>query len=290
MNRLLAIVGPTASGKSDLAMCVARQFGGEIICADSRTIYCGMDIGTAKPNKADQAEVPHHLLDLINPGETFSAADFKTRAFKAISQIEARGNLPILVGGSGLYTYAVLYDYQFPAGANNHLRQQLQQLSIDQLVERLQALDPETAATIDLKNPRRVVRAIETAGQSKASHKLRPDTVLVGLRPDQAALDVRIANRTEAMIKDGLITETKQLINQYGLDLEALKSPGYLEASQFIAGEIKEGEVKDLINLHTRQLTKRQITWFKRNPDIQWYESNEAAGEFISQQLKFKRV
>lgn len=290
LGKLAAIVGPTASGKSDLAMEIARKHDGEIICADSRTIYRGMNIGTAKPSRTDQVEIPHHVLDIINPDEAFSAAEFKVAALNAIKDIESRGRLPILAGLSGLYAYALLYDYHFPAGARNQLRDELQQLPIDQLVERLQVIDPEAASQIDLKNPRRVIRAIETAGLPRTKAELRLGTILVGLRPSNETLTQRIFSRTENMVKAGLVDEVKNLIAQYDSTLESFKSPGYMEIISYLENETTLDQAQELINLHTRQLAKRQLTWFKRNPDIHWFESNDDAMEYISKQLKFKQV
>lgn len=281
MTKLVAIVGPTASGKSSLALEVAKLFSGEIICADSRTLYRGLDIGTAKPTKSDQSEVPHHLLDVINPDQTYSAAQFKVEANRLITEIHGRGHLPILVGGSGLYVYGVLYDYTFPAGANNRLRSQLEQLSTEQLIERLESVDPETLETIDQANRRRLIRAIETAGLPKDKAKLRADSLVIGLKPTQEVLVDRIDRRTEAMIKAGLIDEIKSVIEIYGRDLEALKSPGYSEVTQMIDGQIDLAQMTELISLHTRQLAKRQLTWFKRNPDIEWFEDRSLAEQRV---------
>jgi tRNA dimethylallyltransferase len=205
---LIAIIGPTASGKTALGLDVAERYGGEIICADSRTIYRGMNIGTAKPTAEEQKRVRHHLLDIRNPDETYSAAEFKRDAQATIADIRSRGKLPIIVGGTGLYVWAVLYDYQFPAGASNQLRRQLQTWPIEKLVRRLIEVDPERAGEIDLMNPRRVIRAIETAGQPRSSQaQLLAGSLLVGLNPDMEKLEDRILARVEAMMMNGLIVE-----------------------------------------------------------------------------------
>lgn len=263
-ERLIAIVGPTASGKSELAMRIAREYEAEIVCADSRTIYKGMDIGTAKPSHQDQAEIRHHLLDVLEPNQPFSAAEFKELALAAIQDIQNRGKLPILVGGSGLYVYAVAYDYQFPAGARTDERAELEKLPLPALVRRLHELDADAAERVDLNNPRRVIRAIETAGQPRTQATLRPDTLIIGLNPSIDKLEQRIAQRTEWMLGNGLIEEAIRLRAQFG-NCESLNTVGYRETS---AADI---------NLHTRQLVKRQITWFKRNPDIEWFEDTLSA-------------
>ena len=290
MSKLVAIVGPTASGKSELAMMVARDFGGEIICADSRTIYRGMDIGTAKPSQQDQHEIKHHMLDLVDPKQSYSAAEFKAAAQEAIGEIRARHHLPIVVGGSGLYAYALLYDYEFPDGADNQLRQELQQLSIGGLVDRLKTADPEAYETIDLQNPRRVIRAIETAGITKTKHQLMDGAILIGINPSADELVGRIQQRTKQMMSAGLLAETSRLVDSYGAELEALRSPGYAEMLECLSGQISNTEAEDLINLHTRQLAKRQMTWFRRNPDIKWFETLEAARAYIASQLSEQKV
>jgi tRNA dimethylallyltransferase len=275
---IVAIVGPTASGKSSLAMAVARKYDGEIIAADSRTIYRGMDIGTAKPTSADRTEVPHHLLDVIDPNQSYSAAEFKAAAEREVEAIQARGNLPIVVGGTGLYVYGLLYDYQFPAGGANELRDELQRLPLGELVERLQRQDPEAAATIDLQNPRRVVRALETVGHPRhKAMRLKSDMLLVGLRPSEDQLNKQIVQRTHTFQQIGLASEVAELVKKYGPETEAFRSPGYAEIIDYLADLTTLEEAEALINLHTRQLTRRQLTWFKRNPEIQWFETQAEA-------------
>lgn len=268
-------------------MSLAQRYEGEIICADSRTIYRGMDIGTAKPTAADRELVPHHLLDLIEPGETYSAAQFKTAAERTISSISQRNNLPIVVGGTGLYVNALLYDYQFPAGARNDHRAEFEWLPLEQLVDQLRREDPEMAAQIDLKNPRRVIRALETVGQSRQkAMQLNPKSLLLGLKPSEEQLNKQIIHRTQAMFQVGLIDEGRHLFSKYGTDLEAFRSPGYAEIIDFLAGRTTRQEAEDLINLHTRQLVRRQLTWFKRNLDIRWCETPDEAEALVAVWLK----
>jgi tRNA dimethylallyltransferase len=268
-------------------MSVARKHAGEIIAADSRTIYRGMDIGTAKPTTADQAEIPHHLLDLVDPGGSYSAAEFKGAAEGEIEAISNRGNLPIVVGGTGLYVYGLLYDYQFPAGADNELRQELQGLSLAELVARLEREDPEMAEHIDLQNPRRVIRAIETAGQPRLSeHHLAPNILLVGLRPQDEVLNKQIIQRTKAMQQIGLASEVAKLVGKYGSNCESFRSPGYAEMIDYLEHKTTLAEAEDLINLHSRQLARRQVTWFKRNAEIKWFETAGEAEKAISSFLE----
>jgi tRNA dimethylallyltransferase len=275
--KLLAIVGPTASGKTDLAIQIARQHGGEVICADSRTVYRSMDVGTAKPTAAERAGVPHHLLDVVAPNQPFSAAEFQRLATRAIASVQHRGKLPILVGGTGLYVNAILYDYQFPAGANAERRAELEKLPTVELLRRLEQADPERAAAIDRRNPRRVVRALETAGLPRIAPKALPaSTLVVGLNPGLPELERRIAARTEQQLAGGLIAETQRLLRRYEALIEPLNTVPYRETIQFLRGEIDRHQLAELISLHNRQLAKRQLTWFKRNPDIHW--EPDAAG------------
>lgn len=288
---LIAIVGPTASGKTDLALQIAQAHQGEIICADSRTVYRGLDIGTAKPTKEEQARVPHHLLDVLEPNQPYSSAQFKDDAIAAISDIHSRHRLALLAGGTGLYINAVIYDYQFPAGASNELRQKLEQLPLGDLVVRLQQVDPERAAAIDLRNPRRVIRAIETAGQPRIAPKTLPDNVLIiGLNPGIAELERRITGRTHQMLTGGLIEEVQGLLRRFDPVIAPLHTIGYAETTAHLHEEITAAELESQITLHTRQLAKRQMTWFKRNPDIRWVTSAEEglqlATDFIARRTK----
>ncbi len=276
-NDIIAIVGPTASGKTALAIQLAKRYDGEIICADSRTIYRGMDIGTAKPTAAEKQGIPHYFLDIIEPDEQYSAQEFKAAAETRILDIVARGKLPIIVGGTGLYVYSLLYDYTFPAGGRTEDRAAMEARELNDLVEELQQKDPELAKEIDLQNKRRVIRAIETAGQlRKKSEQLKPNILLLGLRPDNDTLDTKITQRTLGMFQIGLVDEVRKIVGEHGAFIESLRSPGYAEIIDFLAGRITLEEAKDLISLHTRQLVKRQLTWFKRNSEIKWVETAEA--------------
>ncbi len=284
-NKIVAIVGPTSSGKSELGNAIATKFGGEIICADSRTIYRGMDIGTAKPTANDQANVVHHGLDIIEPSQSFSAAEFKRLANRHIKEIQRKGRLPILVGGSGLYVYSVIFDYKFPAGPTNELRESLNKLTIDELKLKLKMMDSIVFQKIDINNPRRLIRAIETAGQDRtAQDKLRENTILVGVFPGFDELKHRIKNRTKMMIDSGLVDEVRSLDRKYG-ETEALKSIGYNEIRECIDGKYSLAEATELINLHTLQLAKRQMTWLKRNKEINWFTDVGEGLEYISEQL-----
>lgn len=235
-ERLLVIVGPTASGKSALAMELAERLDGEIICADSRTVYKGMNIGTAKPSMADQRRVPHHLLDVVDPDQNFTAIDFKKLANLAIEDISMRGKLAIMVGGSGLYIDSVLFDYGFTAPGS--------------------ARDPI--------NPRHAKKLEQPSQQV-----LRSNTLIIGLEIDKDILIDRIEKRINIMIEDGFIDEIKHVQAKYP-DSKALLAPGYRAFAEYISGHLGIEEAKTLFAKNDYKLAKRQMTWFKRNPSINW--------------------
>jgi len=281
-DKLLVIVGQTATGKSALALDLAERLGGEIICADSRTVYKEMTIGTAKPSAADQARVPHWGLDLVSPSERFTVADFKTYANRAIRDIQSRGKLPIMVGGSGLYIDAVLYDFQLRPVAEPALRAELEALSVDQLQARLAALGlplPENA-----RNPRYLMRAIETADApagTGARSMLRSNTTILGLELDRDILAERITARVEQMVADGLVAEITQLASKYGWDVQALQAPGFRAFRKYIEGAETLDEAKAEFVRNDRALAKRQRTWFRRNKSIHWLVTEDKLAEAV---------
>lgn len=283
---IIVVVGPTASGKTALGIELAKRYNGEIICADSRTIYRGMNVGTAKPSLEEREGIAHHFLDIIDPDETYSAQQFKAAAEAIIEDIVSRGKLPIIVGGTGLYVYTLLYDYQFPAGGRTELRAELELKPLDELVAILIKLDPELAAEIDLRNSRRVIRAIETAGQPRQkAGELAPNILLMGLRPNASTLDTNIIQRTKRMFQIGLVSEVTDLVEKYGPKLESLRSPGYAEIVEYLAGESDQAMAEELIVLHTRQLVKRQLTWFRRNDEIRWVETADEGMKLAAEWL-----
>jgi tRNA dimethylallyltransferase len=271
---LIAIVGETASGKSALAMRIAEKFDGEIVCADSRTIYKGMDIGTAKPSAEDQARVPHHLLDVVEPNESFTVADFKRLALEAIKDISERGKVPLLVGGSGLYIDAVLYDFQFRAPVDAVRRKVLQKFTVEELQAAL--LEQDIPLPENVRNPRYLIRALETGGQQPKHGGFRPNTLLVGLSIDREALRENVARRVEQMFADGFIDEVRALIAEYGVSAPALQAPGYKAVAVYLGGKATLQEAKEQFIHNDLQLAKRQRTWFKRNKSIRWCKTDEA--------------
>lgn len=273
---LIAVVGETASGKSALALEIAKQYNGEVICADSRTIYKGMDVGTAKPSKEEQAEVPHHLLDVAQPGEIFTAADFQRLAQAAIRDIASRGKVPIIVGGTGLYVDSILFDYRFAGQANTEKRAALEALDIGELrtlIEQRGLIPPYNE-----KNKRHLIRTLEREDEVPVDrHAVRGNTLVIGLQVSRAVLRRRIEERVEQMFRKGLRKEVDELQAAYSWGSEALTGIGYREFKAFYQGNASASEVKRRIVQDTLQLAKRQRTWFKRNPQIEWFASTEEA-------------
>lgn len=267
--KLVIIVGETASGKSTLALELAQKFDGEIICADSWTVRRGVDIGTAKPSAEERALVPHHLLDVVGPDEDFTAAVFKDLANVAIHDISSRGKLPIMVGGTGLYIDGVLYDYNFLPRGDRQAREELNAMSIERLLARIDelGLDP---GDVDKRNKRRLIRLIETNGAKAEKKGYRDNTLILGLKVDREVLEDRVARRVDAMIAKGLEAEAKSLVEQYGWDCEGLKGIGYAQWRGYFEGSESIEIVRQKIIKATMDLAKRQRTWFKRNKSIQW--------------------
>lgn len=271
---LIVIVGPTASGKSALAMKLAEQFDGEIICADSRTVYKNMDIGTAKPSAEDQARVPHWGLDLVEPGERFSAVDFKNYAVEKIADIRARGKIPFLVGGTGLYVDSVIFDYQF-GQADPELRKKLEALSLEELHEYCRKNNvklPENA-----KNRRYVIREIERKNDPGA-RLLEPqqDTIIVGITTESDTLRERIHERSEHLFETGVVEEARALGEKYGWENEAMTGNIYRILRDVLDKKIIQDEAKVLNETADWQLTRRQLSWLRRNPFIKWLEIDYA--------------
>ena len=273
---LIAVVGETASGKSALAMRIAEAFGGEIIGADSWTVYQDFTIGTAKPSEAEQQRVRHHLFDIADPRDGFNAALYKQQALVAIADVESRDRLPVLVGGTGLYVDSVLYDYDFmePGDPGERTRRSL--LSIPQLLEEafMRGID---LSNIDTRNKRRIIRALETNGQVPAKKELREHTLVLALRVDKDLLDQRITKRVDAMLQAGLEQEVRLLAEKYGWDVEPMKGIGYAEWRDYFLGSQDLSTTRQRIIINTRKLAKRQRTWFKRNNSIHWVSSPEEA-------------
>jgi tRNA dimethylallyltransferase len=277
---LIAIVGPTASGKSSVALELAQACNGEIIAADSRTVYRGMDIGTAKPSRQDRELVRHHLIDILDPDQRFTAADFKQRALAAIEDISSRGKLPILVGGTGLYIDAVVFDFSFAAPPNLEERQRLQALSIVELQTELRARGIPLPAND--RNPRHLVRQLEMGGATAQDRELRGHTLILGTQLDKVDLDVRIRHRVQAMLTAGLETEVRRLVDAYGWQCAVLQTIGYQEWRPYFDGDATVQEVGEAIVRNTIQYAKRQRTWFKRNKSVHWLNKEEKFVDLVT--------
>ncbi len=275
---MIAIVGPTACGKTDLAIKLAERWSGEIICADSRTIYRGMDIGTAKPTAEERAAVPHHLLDVVDPGERLNAAEFKRLAGVVEQEILGRGRVPFLVGGSGMYIDAVIYDYQFPGASDDKMRAELEKMDDETLREKLKIDDAEAYTRVDLANRRRVIRALETVGEERGRrHTVRPDVLVLGLTLNKEIVQKRVERRVEKMLGEGFIDEVRTIGATYGWDSSAMDVIGYRAFKDVLRGEktVAEGAA-DFVR-GDMALYKKQVTWFKRNSEIHWLEGDVEA-------------
>jgi tRNA dimethylallyltransferase len=281
MPPLLVILGETASGKSALAMDLAEKFDGEIICADSWTVYQGFDIGTAKPTIEDRARVRHHLLDVADPAIGFSAVVFQRLAKQAISDITTRGKLPILVGGAGLYIDSVLYDYSFLPPSEPGLREELNATELKELLIRAEELEFDMEG-IDLRNKRRVIRLIENNGIRPTKNQLRPNTLILGIQRSLDELRERIISRADDMIAQGFAEEVQQLGGIYGWDCEPMRAPDYRALAAYVQGKIPLYVAKERIIQNDLQLAKKQRTWFKRNQSIQWLTDRSYAEDILT--------
>lgn len=283
---MITIVGETGSGKTAAAIEVAKKVNGEILCADSRTVYKQMDIGTAKPTKSEQAAVPHHLLDVVEPDEDFNVAMFKQLAQKCIQDIVNRGKMPILVGGTGLYIDSVLYDFQFANASEADTRKRLEQMTDEELTTVLTERNIDIS-TLNTKNRRHVIRAIERDGHTPRNTTLRENTAVFGITLDREVLRERVVRRVDSMFESGFLQEARALIAQYGPEAEALQTPGYKAAASYLEGRLSLQEAKEAFVSADMQLAKRQRTWFKRNTSIQWFgdprELVASAVEFVEQ-------
>ncbi len=271
---LIAIYGPTASGKTSLSIRIAKEFGGEIICADSRTIYKGMDIGTAKPTVAERSMVPHWGLDIVEPGQPYSAAEFKQYAYAKIDEIRARGHVPIIVGGTGLYMDAVVFDFEFPDVAKTS-DDRFENMSHGELYEYCHKHNitlPE-----NYKNKRYVINTIRRHGhESKRRHAPIEDCIVVGISTEKEILQQRIVARSQQMFDDGVIEEARALAQKYGWDSEAMTGNVYPLVRKYDSGEMTLEQMKERLRTLDWQLAKRQLTWLKRNEHIRWLALEDA--------------
>lgn len=272
---LVVITGPTASGKTSLAIALAERFGGEIICADSRTVYRDMDIGTAKPTAVERTRVPHWGLDLVVPGDRFTAADFKHYTEGKIEEIHARGHVPFLVGGTGLYIDGVVFDYQFGADVDEDLRQLLDNMSVDELQKYCNKNNIELPE--NSQNRRYLARSIERRGSNhKRNTEPLTNSIIVGITTNRELLRTRIEHRSEQLFDDGVVEEAIMLGKKYGWDSEAMTGNVYPLVRQYLEGGLSMHEVQQKFVTLDWRLAKRQLTWLRRNKYIQWKTLEEA--------------
>ncbi|MDD4989985.1 MAG: tRNA (adenosine(37)-N6)-dimethylallyltransferase MiaA [Candidatus Pacebacteria bacterium] len=314
-NKLIVILGPTASGKTDLAIKLARKFNGEIVCADSRQVYKEMAIGTASPTLRPALQPPggckvynplgvvHYLFNFREPNKPLNVATYKKMAEKAIKNIQKRGKIPFLVGGTGLYIKSVVDNLQFPKlKPSQKLRNELEQKTVPQLFVIYKKLDPQGAVQIDKNNKRRLIRAIEVCkitGQPFWTQRKKQtplfDVLQIGINPAKDEMEKRIAKRTEAMFKQGLEKEVKTLVKKYGWASVLQNTIGYSEWQELWkelsyfqkSSSVPLARISKLISLHTLQFAKRQMSWFKKDKRILWIknytQAQKSVNKFISQ-------
>lgn len=283
MPKLVVIVGQTASGKSGLAMKISKRYNGEIIAADSRTVWRGLDIGTAKPSKADQDEVRHHLLDVVGPGQTFNVSDFKSMASEAILDIQSRSRLPILVGGSPLYVDSVVYDYKFGSSPDQSFRNQMELLDIEALQAMIIAKDLELPE--NRLNKRYLIRVLERGHVTSHSRTLDSDIVYIGIRRPKDVLEDRIRRRLVMMLDEGLIDEVAWAHSNYPPGSEPLRGNIYRCLKSYIYDEKPLEEcLEDFVRSDLR-LAKKQVTWHKRDQNIVWFDNSDDAHAYLNNLL-----
>jgi tRNA dimethylallyltransferase len=287
---ILGVVGPTASGKTELALALAGRIPVEILVADSRQVYRGMDIGTAKPDAAARGAVPHHLIDLADPDEPFTVAQWVERARELIPRIAERGRLPMLVGGTGLYVRALLdgHDYAgqgWSPDVRHRLTRELEADGLEPLAARLAARVPEAAARTDLRNPRRVLRALERVqteggGVERRARPYEGQVAIVGISRPRDVLYRRIDDRARRLFDGGLVEEVRALLDAgYGPELRPMTGHGYREAAAYLAGASSLEEAIEQTARRTRQYAKRQLTWFRSEARIMWLPARDEPGD-----------
>jgi tRNA dimethylallyltransferase len=289
-QKLLVLIGPTAVGKTRLSIELAKKYNAEIISGDSMQIYKGMDIGTAKISPEEMEGIPHHLLDIREPHESFSVADFQQLVREKITDIHRRGKLPMLVGGTGLYIQSVIYDYQFSDVVSDddyrsNLEEQASQYGNDFIHDLLKQIDSESAERIHPNNVRRVIRALEvfhctgrTIGENQQNQEqeLVYDVALIGLTMDRDKLYERINLRVDLMMKNGLIEEVKSLYDQGLREEQSIQAIGYKEIYDYWDGYVTLEEAKDHLMQNSRRYAKRQLTWFRNKMDVTWFDMTDA--------------
>ncbi|MGN8646913.1 tRNA (adenosine(37)-N6)-dimethylallyltransferase MiaA [Gracilibacillus sp. HCP3S3_G5_1] len=284
-EKLVVIVGPTAVGKTALSIEVAKRLNGEVISGDSMQIYRGLDIGTAKVTEAEKSGVPHYMIDILDPTETFSVADFQKQVQENIKIIQQKNKLPIIAGGTGLYIQSVLYDYQFASNERSskyheQIEAQIDREGIESVYQRLREVDPLQAEKIHPNNRRRLIRALEvydrtgmtmTEYQQKQQAESRYDFRIIGLEMERSLLYERINKRVDQMIELGLIEEVRRLYHAGLENTQAMRGIGYKEILSYLKGEVSLEEATETLKRNSRRFAKRQYTWFKNKMPVNWY-------------------
>lgn len=276
--KVIAIVGATASGKTAYSIELAKKLGGEILSADSRLVYKGFNIGTAKPSKEKQAGIPHYMIDIVEPEFDYSAGLYKRDAREKILEISKKGKTPIIVGGTGLYTDILLKNFALPEiEADKEFRQNLSRLSSTELYEILKNQDKEASEVINSNDRKKIIRALEiikTTGkplsQSRGKNEEEFEVKWIGRNYDRETLYHRINTRVDIMIEQGLIEETRNLLNKHGRIPNLVNTIGYREILGYIDNKYSLEEAKELLKKNTRNYAKRQLTWFRKNSEIEW--------------------
>lgn len=276
--KVIAIVGATASGKTAYSIELAKKINGEIISADSRLVYKGFDIGTAKPTKQERQGIPHHLIDIVEPEFDYSAGLFQKQAREVILEINSRGNVPIIVGGTGLYIDILLKNFDLPQiPPNKDFRKNLTNTDVHYLFELLKNKDSEAAESIDSNDRKKIIRALEiiaTTGkplkQSRGIQQQEFDIQWIGRNFDRITLYNRINSRVDTMFEQGLLDETKNLLEKHGKIPNLINTIGYREVIGYIDNKYSLDEAKELLKKNTRNYAKRQLTWFRKNTNIEW--------------------
>lgn len=300
---IVVIVGPTASGKTELGVELAKEINGEVISGDSMQVYRGMDIGTAKVTESEMQGIPHHLINILNPDQTYSAYDFQQQARALITDITARGKTPIIVGGTGLYIQSVIYDYQFDkeevspevAEKVQQKMEELKSYSNEALHEYLGTFDPQSFADIHPNNRQRVERAIsyylttkKVLSNRKKSTQLTEnyDILLIGIEMSRDTLYVRINKRVDIMLSHGLLDEVQELIELGYESCQSMQAIGYKEIIPVVHNEIELNEAVDQLKQHSRNYAKRQMTWFKNKLNVHWLDREKMSLTSMLSELK----
>jgi len=309
LPQIIVISGPTACGKSDLALKLAKKFNGEIVSADSRQIYKEMDIGTAKtylgqnyqktaPGKYTISDVPHHLLDIVKPNQKFTLAQFKKQAVKIIEGILKRGKIPFLVGGTGLYVSAITDNLSIPPATpdkkmRGKIESEIKDKGLDHVWKKLLRLDPAAAEIVDQRNPRRVIRALEvclTTGRPFSAQRMKGqplfDVLQIGISVPREKLYAKINRRSDKMMEAGLLTEVKKLAKKYSWELPSMSGIGYRQFRPYLEKQAGLPEAVEALKRDTRHYAKKQLTWFRRDERIRWVKNRQEAEILVKKFLR----